>query len=102
VARPNKRRTEENLMTRVAFRNAMVWDGSGAAAYPADVLVDSGRIRPVAKSKGQLVAEGAQEIDCQGLTLMPGLVEGHPHVSFGGAVNDSDLGTIPPTETLLL
>jgi imidazolonepropionase-like amidohydrolase len=89
-------------MTRVVFRNASVWDGSGAAAYPADVLVDGGRIRTVAKAKGQLAAEGAQEIDCHGLTLMPGLVEGHAHVSFGGAVNDSDLGNIPPEEHLLL
>jgi imidazolonepropionase-like amidohydrolase len=33
---------------------------------------------------------------------MPGLVEGHAHLSFGGAVNDSDLGNIPPEEHLLL
>ncbi len=37
-------------MTRVVFRNAMVWDGSGADSYPADVLVDGGRIRTVAKT----------------------------------------------------
>jgi len=89
-------------MTRVVFRNASVWDGSGAPAYPADVLVDGGRIRTVAKGKGQLAAEGAQEIACHGLTLMPGLVEGHAHISFGGAVNDSDLGNIPPEEHVLL
>ena len=89
-------------MTRVVFRNASVWDGSGANAFPADVLVDGGRIRTIAKTKGQLAAEGAQEIDCHGLTLMPGLVEGHAHISFGGAVNDSDLGNIPPEEHLLL
>jgi imidazolonepropionase-like amidohydrolase len=89
-------------MTRVVFRNASVWDGSGANAFPADVLVDGGRIRTIAKTKGQLAAEGALEIDCHGLTLMPGLVEGHAHISFGGAVNDSDLGNIPPEEHLLL
>ena len=33
---------------------------------------------------------------------MPGLVEGHAHISFGGAVNDSDLGNIPPEEHMLL
>ena len=89
-------------MTRVVFRNASVWDGSGANAFPADVLADGGRIRTIAKTKGQLAAEGALEIDCHGLTLMPGLVEGHAHISFGGAVNDSDLGNIPPEEHLLL
>src|SRR5215471_263778 len=89
-------------MTRVVFRNASVLDGSGSPAYPADVLVDGGRIRTIAKRKGQLAAEGAQEIACHGLTLMPGLVEGHAHISFGGAVNDSDLGNIPPEEHMLL
>jgi imidazolonepropionase-like amidohydrolase len=89
-------------MSRIVFRNAMVWDGSGADAYPADVLVEGGRIRTVARAPGQLPAEGATAIDCKGLTLTPGLVEGHAHISFGGAVNDSDLGNIPPEEHLLL
>jgi imidazolonepropionase-like amidohydrolase len=89
-------------MNRVIFRNAMVWDGSGAEAYPADVLVEGTRIRTVARTPGQLVADGAQVIDCHGRTLMPGLVEGHAHISFGGAVNDSDLGNIPPEEHVLL
>jgi imidazolonepropionase-like amidohydrolase len=80
----------------------MVWDGSGAEAYPADVLVEGTRIRTVARTPGQLVADGAQVIDCHGRTLMPGLVEGHAHISFGGAVNDSDLGNIPPEEHVLL
>ena len=51
-------------MTRVVFRTAMLWDGTGADAYPADVLVDGGRIRPAAKSLGQLTAVSAQVIDC--------------------------------------
>ncbi|MGO4725005.1 MULTISPECIES: amidohydrolase family protein [unclassified Inquilinus] len=89
-------------MNRVIFRNAMVWDGSGAEAYPADVLVEGTRIRTVARTPGQLAADGAQVIDCHGRTLMPGLVEGHAHISFGGAVNDSDLGNIPPEEHVLL
>src|SRR5690348_5908783 len=89
-------------MSRVVFRDSMVWDGSGADTYPADVLVDGARIRSIAKARGQLMAEGAVVINCYGLTLMPGLVEGHAHISFGGAVNDSDLGNIPPEEHLLL
>src|ERR1700754_2360328 len=89
-------------MSRVIFRNAMVWDGSGADSFPADVLVEGNRIRTIARTPGQLNAEGATAIDCHGRTLMPGLVEGHAHISFGGAVNDKDLGDIPPEEHLLL
>jgi len=89
-------------MSRVIFRNAMVWDGSGAESFPADVLVEGNRIRTIARTPGQLNADGATTIDCHGRTLMPGLVEGHAHISFGGAVNDKDLGDIPPEEHLLL
>src|ERR1700752_3492450 len=89
-------------MSRVLFRGAMVLGGSGAEAYPADVLVEGSRIRSVARAPGQLSAEGATVIDCRGRTLMPGLVEGHAHISFGGAMNDSDLGNIPPEEHVLL
>jgi imidazolonepropionase-like amidohydrolase len=89
-------------MSRVIFRNAMVWDGSGAESFPADVLVEGNRIRTVARTPGQLNGDGATVIDCHGRTLMPGLVEGHAHISFGGAVNDKDLGDIPPEEHLLL
>jgi imidazolonepropionase-like amidohydrolase len=89
-------------MTPVIFRGAMVWDGSGADAFPADVLVEGGRIRTIARTIGQMPVDGATAIDCRGMTLIPGLVEGHAHISFGGAVHDSDLGNIPPEEHVLL
>lgn len=89
-------------MTRVMFRNAMIWDGTGADAFPADLLVDNGRIVTIARTPGQLSGEGATTVECRGMTLMPGLVEGHAHISFGGAIKDSDLGLIPPEEHLLL
>jgi imidazolonepropionase-like amidohydrolase len=80
----------------------MIWDGTGADAYPADLLIENGRIRTIARTLGQLSADGATAVECRGMTLMPGLVEGHAHISFGGAVADSDLGNIPPEEHLLL
>src|SRR6201993_5108731 len=89
-------------MNRVLFRSANVWDGSGAPAFPADVLVEGTRIKTIARVPHRLPTEGATVIDCRGRTLMPGLVEGHAHISFGGAVNDSDLGNIPPEEHVLL
>lgn len=89
-------------MNRVLFRGASVWDGSGAPAFPADVLVEGARIKTIARAPDRLAAEGAVVIEARGRTLMPGLVEGHAHISFGGAVNDSDLGNIPPEEHVLL
>src|ERR1700735_172771 len=89
-------------MNRVLFRNASVWDGSGAPAFPADVLVEGTRIKTIARAPHRLATEGATVVEARGRTLMPGLVEGHAHISFGGAVNDSDLGNIPPEEHVLL
>jgi imidazolonepropionase-like amidohydrolase len=89
-------------MNRVLFRGANVWDGSGASAFPADVFVESSRIKTIARAPDRLAVDGAVVIEARGRTLMPGLVEGHAHISFGGAVNDSDLGNIPPEEHMLL
>jgi imidazolonepropionase-like amidohydrolase len=89
-------------MKPILFRDASVWDGSGAPAFPADVLVENGRIKTIARAPARLSSEGAFVIEARGRTLMPGLVEGHAHISFGGAVNDSDLGNIPPEEHMLL
>ena len=43
-------------MARILFRNCRVWDGSGTASFPADVLVEGERIRAVATQRGQLEA----------------------------------------------
>jgi imidazolonepropionase-like amidohydrolase len=89
-------------MKPILFCGASVWDGSGAPAFPADVLVENGRIKAIARMPSRLSTEGTTVIEARGRTLMPGLVEGHAHISFGGAVNDSDLGNIPPEEHVLL
>jgi len=89
-------------MDRILFRDCRVWDGSGAAPYPADVLVEGARIRAVATARGQLDAAGAAVVEAGGRTLMPGMVEGHAHLSFGHAVQTTDLGDLPPEEHTLL
>jgi imidazolonepropionase-like amidohydrolase len=89
-------------MQPILFRGASVWDGSGTDAFPADVLVEGKRIKAIARKPERLTADGAIVIEAKGRTLIPGLVEGHAHISFGGAVNDSDLGNIPPEEHMLL
>jgi imidazolonepropionase-like amidohydrolase len=89
-------------MKPILFRGASIWDASGADAFFGDVLVEGSRIKAVARKPERLAVDGAIVIEANGRTLMPGLVEGHAHISFGGAVNDSDLGNIPPEEHMLL
>ena len=59
----------------LVLRNARVVDGTGAPARAADVGIDGGRIAAV----GDIAANGAQEVDLDGLVLAPGFVDIHTH-----------------------
>jgi imidazolonepropionase-like amidohydrolase len=84
------------------FRNVVVWDGVNDEAYPGEVVVEGNRIRTVARGRHVIAAENAREtIDGEGQFLMPGMVEGHCHLSFVGPARNQDLGEIPPEEHLL-
>jgi N-acyl-D-amino-acid deacylase len=58
------------------FRNALVFDGSGAEPVVQDVAVRGGSIRAVGTG---LAAQGATVIDAEGLALMPGIIDSHTH-----------------------
>ena len=75
--------------------NAQVWDGENDERYPAEVLIEHNRITAVARGQGQIRRDGAEVIDGGGMTLMPGMVEGHCHLSFVGPARNQDLGEIP-------
>src|SRR5208282_1410837 len=81
--------------------NAQVWDGENDERYPADVLIENSRVAAVARGHGQIRRDGAEVIDGGGMTLMPGMVEGHCHLSFVGPARNQDLGEVPPEEHLL-
>jgi imidazolonepropionase-like amidohydrolase len=93
---------QETKMTRTLFRNTRLWDGTGAPSYPADVLIEGERIRAVATQLGQLESAGAEVIEAGGMTLMPGLVEGHAHITFINGARATDLGDTPPEEHTLI
>lgn len=88
-------------MSEILFGSASIWNGTGAAAFVGDALVRDGRIARVSPPGG-ITARDAEKIDSTGMTLMPGLVEGHAHLSFGGAMRNTDLGDLPPEEHILL
>lgn len=59
-------------MSDLLFRNALVFDGSGADPQVRDVAVQAGRIAPATR-------EATQVIDADGLALMPGVIDSHTH-----------------------
>jgi imidazolonepropionase-like amidohydrolase len=81
--------------------NAQIFDGEGDERYPGDVLVEGSRIASVSRGHGQIHRDGVEIVDGEGMTLMPGMVEGHCHLSFVGPLRNQDLGEIPPEEHLL-
>ncbi len=89
-------------MSKTLFAGARIWDASGAAPFEGDVLVEGQRIRAVSRARGQIAAAGCQVIDAQGLCLMPGMVEGHAHLSFEAVTATEDLIAPPPEEHTLL
>ena len=69
----------------VALTGATVWDGTGAPARVADILVRDGRIVEVGNPA---VPEDATVLDFSGKWIIPGLVESHAHVSGYWAPDD--------------
>jgi imidazolonepropionase-like amidohydrolase len=89
-------------MNNIMIVGAKIWDASGSASFDGDVLVEGNRVRVVSRTPGQLAQVGCQVIDGKGMTLMPGMVEGHAHLSFESVVSTEDLISPPPEEHTLL
>jgi imidazolonepropionase-like amidohydrolase len=89
-------------MSKILFAGANVWDASGSAPFAGDVLIEGNCIRAVSRTSGQIPRAGAQVIEARGMTLMPGLVEGHAHLSFEAVTSTEDLIAPPPEEHTLL
>jgi len=89
-------------MGRVMFAGAAVWDASGAEPFDGDVLVEGNRIAAVSRAPGKLPRTGCLVIEAKGRTLIPGMTEGHAHLSFESVTATEDLITPPPEEHTLL
>jgi imidazolonepropionase-like amidohydrolase len=89
-------------MSKTIIVGAKIFDASGAAPFEGDVLVEGNRIRAVTKGSAQLSQADCQVIDGKGKFLMPGMTEGHAHLSFEAVTATEDLIAPPPEEHTLL
>jgi enamidase len=61
--------------------NAQILDGKGGVIERGSVVVRGGKI--VSAEAGTATASGAQRIDAQGRTVMPGFIDAHRHIAEG-------------------
>jgi imidazolonepropionase-like amidohydrolase len=94
--------SKERELTSLTIANATIWDATGAAPFAGDVIVEGNHITAVRKAgvgQGQVTD---RTIDAKGMFLMPGMVEGHAHLSFGNASGTEALiAPSPEAHTLI-
>lgn len=74
---------ESKPLARTVIANATIFDATGKAPFAGHVVVEGNRIAEV--RGGGEAPGGDTVIDARGKFLMPGMTEGHAHLSFGDA-----------------
>ncbi|HVL58750.1 MAG TPA: amidohydrolase family protein [Burkholderiaceae bacterium] len=88
-------------MANVLFTNVRILDGSGAAPYAGQVLVQGNRIARVSRGAAGMPSAGVTVVDAAGATLMPGMVEAHTHFSWNDAATLDEIQRMPLEEHVL-
>jgi imidazolonepropionase-like amidohydrolase len=90
---------------RSILRGARIVDGRGLQHDRADLLVDGDRITDIVPGGLSVDAPGlagARVIDLSGLTLLPGLMNAHAHITLDGSADpDATLRSETPAETAI-
>ena len=88
-------------MGNVLFTNVRIIDGSGAAPFAGEVLVQGNRIARVGRGARAVASPDATVIDAAGATLMPGMCESHTHFSWNDAATLGEIQRMPLEEHVL-
>ncbi|MGB0113538.1 MAG: amidohydrolase family protein [Ilumatobacteraceae bacterium] len=82
----------DNSSSVIHVSNGSLIDGTGTAPRPGtDVLIDGDAILAVGAQGTLDVPAGAQRIDADGMTIMPGLIDAHCHVTFDDVQSNDEL-----------
>lgn len=80
----------------VAFTGARIIDGTGKAPIEqGTIIVTNGRITAVGPSASVTVPAGTTQVNAAGKTIIPGLINGHGHVTI------DDYTKLPPRQHML-
>jgi imidazolonepropionase-like amidohydrolase len=79
---------------RTVIQNATIFTGTGAVAFAGGIAIEGNRIGEV--GAGVSARDGDTVIDAGGRFCMPGMTEGHAHLSFENVTATEDLITPYP------
>ena len=68
------------------FKDALIYDGTGAEAFKGDILVENDKIVQVAESITP--EEGWEIVDLKGLSVAPGFIDAHSHNDWFAIKNE--------------
>ena len=85
-------------MARTHITNATIFDATGAKPFVGDIVVEGNTIASVAPAGARPAAPADTVIDGTGLFCMPGMTEGHGHLSFENVTATENLITPTPEE----
>jgi imidazolonepropionase-like amidohydrolase len=73
-------------MTATLISNVRIFDGTGAAPFAGQVLVDGDTIAAVLPAGAAVGDANIRPVDGQGRFLMPGMVEAHAHLTWPSSI----------------
>ena len=73
---------------KILLKNAHLADPERSSPQTGDLLLEDGRI---VGAGGHITVEGAETVDCTGLTAAPGLVDMHVHLRDPGFTQKEDI-----------
>ncbi|HEV2415430.1 MAG TPA: amidohydrolase family protein [Candidatus Dormibacteraeota bacterium] len=89
-------------MIKAVYGDALLNPATGDTTREAVVVIEDGRVSLAGKRNGAAVPRDAEAIDAEGLTLLPGLIDCHVHLTARGQGLDHTRElTTPPTLELM-
>jgi len=88
----------------ITFGNVRVLDATGQPPFNGDVTVSGNRIKSIDRAGGGHrwnAGGGGTYIDGRGMTLMPGLIDAHLHLSWNNAPGINPIQMMPIEEHML-